>query len=204
MLLWKKKKILWHSFEIFIFKKREKSLFCRHFCKHCFSYSSVIPAKCFVSTISVAKHSRLIINELSLRKISGARKHCGVNDRGINRHRKLLMLNAGICTSLLYQGAWRVRVPRKPDVLAFWSWNLDAVVFRPWNLDVVAFCPLKKCLGITMSWVNCLRFPMSRFFGLGISMSWDRGVVDRGPHGLVFVFAESIMPHIYVNMWVVN
>ena len=59
MLLWKKIiKILWHSFEIFIFKKREKSLFCRHFCKHCFSCSSLIPAKClYVFTISVAKHS---------------------------------------------------------------------------------------------------------------------------------------------------
>ena len=95
-------KILWHSFETFIFKKREKSLFCRHFCKHCFSCSSLIPTKClYVSTISVAKHSiksqdyvfsfvsvinsrifsingvnsRLIINELSLRKISATTTH---------------------------------------------------------------------------------------------------------------------------------
>ena len=51
-------KILWHSFEIFVFKKREKSLFCCHFCKHCFSCSSQIPAKClYVYTFSVAKHS---------------------------------------------------------------------------------------------------------------------------------------------------
>ena len=49
--------ILWHSFEIFIFKTRQKSLFCRHFWKHCFSCSSLIPAKyLYVSTISVAKH----------------------------------------------------------------------------------------------------------------------------------------------------
>ena len=48
MLLRKKNIILWHSFEIFI-KKRQKSLFCRHFCKHCFSCSSLILAKylCF-------------------------------------------------------------------------------------------------------------------------------------------------------------
>ena len=53
--------------------------------------------------------------------------------------------------------------------------------FISWNLDVLAFCPLKKCLGITISWLICLRFStswcfslrvlMSRFFGLGISMS---------------------------------
>ena len=58
LLLWKKINILWHSFEILIFKKHEKSLLCCHFCKHCFSCSSLIPAKClYVSTISVAKHS---------------------------------------------------------------------------------------------------------------------------------------------------
>ena len=103
MLLWKKIiKILWHSFEIFIFKKREKSLFCLHFCKHCFSCSSLIPAySLYVSTISVAKHSikrvgvcflicfgnklqdflikevnsGLIIAALSLRKISVTNTH---------------------------------------------------------------------------------------------------------------------------------
>ena len=51
--------ILWHSLEIFIIKKRQKSLFSRHFCKHCFSSSSLLPAKyLYVSTISVAKHSK--------------------------------------------------------------------------------------------------------------------------------------------------
>ena len=57
----------------------------------------------------------------------------------------------------------------------FWSWNFDVVVFQSWNLDVVTFRPLKKCLGITMSWLNwCFspRISTSRFFGLGISMSW--------------------------------
>ena len=38
--------ILWLGFEIFIIKKRQKSLFCRHFYKHCFSCSLLIPAKC--------------------------------------------------------------------------------------------------------------------------------------------------------------
>ena len=59
MLVWKNIiKILWHSFEIFVFKKRDKLLFCRHFCKHCFSCSSLILAKClYVSTVSVAKYS---------------------------------------------------------------------------------------------------------------------------------------------------
>ena len=50
--------ILWLNFEIFIIKKCQKLLFCCHFCKHCFSCSSLILAKClYVSTISVAKHS---------------------------------------------------------------------------------------------------------------------------------------------------
>ena len=111
-------------------------------------------------------------------------------------------------------GSIRVRIPQKLDVVAFWPWNLDVVVFQFWNLDVVAFHPLKKCLGITMSWLNCLRFSsswcfrprilMSRFFGLGISMlswffglgismSWFSGLgisMSRYMclHGLVFVF----------------
>ena len=58
----------------------------------------------------------------------------------------------------------RVRIPQELDVLAFWSWNLDVVVFQSWNLDVVAFCPLKKRLGITMSWLICLHFSMSWCF----------------------------------------
>ena len=28
------------------------------------------------------------------------------------------------------------------------------MVFQSWNLDVTAFCPLKKCFGITMSWLR--------------------------------------------------
>ena len=40
----------------------------------------------------------------------------------------------------------------------------------------MAFCPLKKRLGITMSWLISLCFSMSRFFGLGISMSWFFGL----------------------------
>ena len=150
MLLWKKK-ILWHSFEIFIFKKREKSLFCCHFCKHCFSYSSVIPAKCFVSTISVAKHSRLIIHELSLRKISGARKHYGVNDLGINRHRKLLMLNASICTSLLYRG---IKGQSSAE-----TWCLGFLVLESW------------CRGFSALESRCCGFLSSE------KMSWNHDVV---------------------------
>ena len=49
-------------FEIFVFKTREKSLFCRHFYKHCFSCFSLIPAQClYFSTIPVAKHSIKIV-----------------------------------------------------------------------------------------------------------------------------------------------
>ena len=90
-------------------------------------------------------------------------------------------------------GSIRVRIPQKLDAVAFRCRNLDVAVFQSWNLNVVAFCPLKKCLGITMSWPNCLRFSMSwcfspqismsQFFGLGISMSWYMCL-----HGLVFVF----------------
>ena len=67
---------------------------------------------------------------------------------------------------LFVSGGLRVRIAQELDVVAFWSWNLD----------VVAFCPLKKRLGITMSWLICLRFSMSWFFGLGISMSWFFGL----------------------------
>ena len=66
----------------------------------------------------------------------------------------------------------RIRIPQELDAVTFWSWNLD----------VVAFCPLKKRLGITKPQLICLRFSMSwcfsprisisRFFGLGISMSF--------------------------------
>ena len=65
--------ILWHSFEILVIKKCQKSLFCRHFCKHCFSCSSLIPAKyLYVSIISVAKHSvkRVVTSDVSVIKLS--------------------------------------------------------------------------------------------------------------------------------------
>ena len=80
---------------------------------------------------------------------------------------------------------------------------LDVVVFQSRNIDVVTFRPLKKCLGITMSWLNCLCFSMSwcfsprisvsRFFGLGISMSWFFGLGismswNMCLHGPIFVF----------------
>ena len=88
-------------------------------------------------------------------------------------------------------GIW-VRIPQELDFVGFWPWKLDVVVFQSWNLDVVAFCALKKRLGITMSWLICLRFSvswfyglgisMSQFFGLGISMSWYMCL-----HGLAFV-----------------
>ena len=63
-------------------------------------------------------------------------------------------------------GGIRVRILQELDVVAFW----------PWNLNVVAFCSLKKHLGITMSWLICLRFSMSWLFGLGISISWFFGL----------------------------
>ena len=98
MLLKKKIVIILRlSFEIFIIKKGQKSLFCHHFCKHCFSCHFLILAKfLYVSTISVTKHSikkitlcffrcfgnkikdflmHLIISELSLRKISATTSH---------------------------------------------------------------------------------------------------------------------------------
>ena len=73
----------------------------------------------------------------SLLENTGQRKQCD--------HHSLLL------------GGIRVRVSQKLSAVAFWSWNLDVVVFQSWNLDVVAFRPLKKCLGITMSWVSVFR-----------------------------------------------
>ena len=95
-------------------------------------------------------------------------------------------ISSGKHYGLTISGGIRVRIPEKLDVVTFWSWNLDAVVFQSWNLDDVAFCPLKKCLGITISWFNILHFSMpwrfsprismSWFFGLGISWSWFFGL----------------------------
>ena len=107
---------------------------------------------------------------------------------------KIQILNARHSKNDTYiSGGIRVRIPQELDVVAFWSWNLDVVVFQSWNLDVVAFCPLKKCLGITMSWFFSLGISMSWFFGLGISMSWFFGLgISMSWYvclrGLVFVF----------------
>ena len=61
-----------------------------------------------------------------------------------------------------------IRISQKLNVMAFWTWNIYALVFQSSNLNVVAFHPLKKCLGITMLWLCCLRFSMLQFLGLGI------------------------------------
>ena len=74
----------------------------------------------------------------------------------------------------------------------------------------LAFCALKKCLGITMSWLSCLcrfwmrwwfspRITMSCFFGFGILMTWFFGLQISMSwymclHSLAFVFIKSIMP----------
>ena len=80
-------KILWHSSEIFVLKKREKLLFCRHFCKHCFSCSSLIPTKClYVSTISVAKHSMKRVGLCFLRCFGNKIKNFLVNGSSFSPH----------------------------------------------------------------------------------------------------------------------
>ena len=103
----------------------------------------------------------------SLLENTGQRKQCD--------HHSLLL------------GGIRVRVSQKLSAVAFWSWNLDVVVFQSWNLDVVTFRPLKKCLGISVSWL----------FDLGIPMSWYMCL-----HGLVFAFPKSMI-HI-INVDIVN
>ena len=67
------------------------------------------------------------------------------------------------------------------------------MAFQFWNLDVVAFCPLKKCLGIAMLCLICLRFSIPWcfqrwiwfyspnldvmfFWGHGIAISWLFGL----------------------------
>ena len=86
-------------------------------------------------------------------------------ETGISDHHKLICLFEERKFFLSLSRGIRIRILEKLDVVAFWSWNLD----------VVAFCPLKKCLGITMSWLSCLRFSMSLCFSLRISMSWFFG-----------------------------
>ena len=112
---------------------------------------------------------------------------------------------------LFVSGGLRVRIAQELDVVAFWSWNLDVVAFRP----------VKKRLGITMSWLICLRFSMSWcfsprlsmsrifeslcrsfgismswFFGLGVPMSWYMCL-----DGLVFIIIvkRKKITHNYVN-----
>ena len=78
----------------------------------------------------------------------------------------------------------RVRIPQELDVVAFWSWTLNVVVFQSWNLDVVAFCPLKKCLEITMLWVNCCGSSL-------VSLDYFTTLVDRAGNcymSLYFLF----------------
>ena len=114
----------------------------------------------------------------------------------------LLSSSQGCCLlrkSIIVQvsGGIKVTIPQELDVVAFWSWNLDVAVFQFWDL-VVAFCPLKKWFGITMSWINCLRFSVSRLFGLGISVSWCASTAS-------FLFLLNLLCHIInVDMWVVN
>ena len=79
--------ILWDSFEISIIKKRQKSLFCCHFCKHCFSCSSLIPAKyLYVSTISVAKHSIKRVGSCFLRCFGNKIKDFIMNGSSFSPH----------------------------------------------------------------------------------------------------------------------
>ena len=80
-------------------------------------------------------------------------------------------------------GGIRIRILQK----------LNAVAFQFWNLNVVAFCPLKKCLGIAMLCLICLRFSIpwrfqrqiwfyspnldvTFFWGHGIAISWLFGL----------------------------
>ena len=53
--------------------------------------------------------------------------------------------------------------------LALESQCLVFLVLKSWCRG---FLSSEKRLGITMSWLICLRFSMSWFFGLGILMSW--------------------------------
>ena len=115
---------------------------------------------------------------------------------------RYIYFSSGAVHMVRMSGSIRVRIPQKRNVVAVWSCNLGVMVFQSWNPDVVGFCPLKKCLGITMSWFNCLRssmlwcfsprISMSRFFGLWISISWFFGLgismLCIYFHGLIFVF----------------
>ena len=101
--------------------------------------------------------------------------------------------------------------------LALESQCLVFLVLKSWCRG---FLSSEKRLGITMSWLICLRFSMSWFFGLGILMSWFFGLGISMSwffglgismswlfglgismswymclHGLVFVFTKSIMLH---------
>ena len=84
---------------------------------------------------------------------------------------RYIYFSSGAVHMVRISGSIRVRIPQKHNVVAVWSCNLGVMVFQSWNLDVVGFCPLKKCLGITMSWFNCLRSSMLWCFSPRISMS---------------------------------
>ena len=111
----------------------------------------------------------------------------------------------------------RVRIPKKLDVVAFWSWNLNVMVFQSWNIDVVTFCPLKKCLGITMLSFICLLLRhgvlVVKFGCCGLGFySPFRGflVLESRCCGICasttsFSFLLNLLCHISnVDMWFVN
>ena len=98
----------------------------------------------------------------------------------------------------ILSGGIRIRIPRKLDVVAFslgismpWLfvfWKMS------WNHDLMGYC---------------LRFSMSRFFGLGISMLWlfclgiSMSCICASTGS--FSFSLNLLCHIInVNMWVVN
>ena len=61
------------------------------------------------------------------------------------------------------------------------------------------FLSSEKCVGITMPWVDCLRFSMSWLFRLGILMSCICASTAS------FSFSLNLLCHrINVDMWVVN
>ena len=71
-----------------------------------------------------------------------------------------------------------------------WLFGLGVLMsgfFKSWNFDVVVLCPLKRCLGITMLWLICLRFSMSRCRGVLVPKSWCRGFWSWNPDVVVYV-----------------
>ena len=114
----------------------------------------------------------------------------------------------------LLSGDIRVRNLQELDIVAFWSRNLDVGAFQSWKFNVMAFCPLKKGLGIMISWLICLHFSISwcpesrsprilksQFFGFEISMSWFFGIGIPMSWYLVFIIIVKTkkITHNYVN-----